>query len=257
MNLYYDTHAHLNAENYQDNLNEIIQDAKENNVDYINVIGFDPKTNALANKIAKDYNLFASAGLHPTDVQHFSESDIKDLEFYLQQDITVAVGECGLDYYWHKDTKDLQSKYFNLQIALAKKYHKPLVIHVRDAFEDTYKILKATSSDGLLKGVMHCFSGSPEMAQRFLDLGLYISLGGPVTFKNAKTPKEVAKLVPLNRLLIETDCPYLAPHPYRGKENKPGYLPLIAREIASIKEISPEELATYTTNNGKKLFLNK
>ena len=163
----------------------------------------------------------------------------------------MAIGECGLDYYWHKETKTRQIAYFEKQIELAKKYQKPIIIHVRDAFNDSYEVLKKATSDGLLKGVMHCFSGSKEMALRFIDLGFYISLGGPVTFKNARVPKEVAKVVPLDRLMIETDCPYLAPHPYRGKENKPSYLPLIAKEIAEIRNVSLDEVAYHTTNNAK------
>ncbi|QVK17411.1 TatD family hydrolase [Mycoplasmatota bacterium] len=253
--MFYDTHAHINADNYKDNLTEIINGARENKVNYINVVGFDPKTNALANEIALKYdNLYATCGLHPSDIHLHTEDNLKQLEFYLKQEITVAVGECGLDYYWHKETRDKQIDYFKKQIELSKKYQKPLIIHVRDALSDSYEVLKEASKDGLLKGVMHCFSGSSEMAKQFLDLGLYISLGGPVTFKNAKAPKEVAKIVPLDRLLIETDCPYLAPHPYRGKQNKPAYVTLIADEIAKIKEVSIEEIASATTQNAKRLF---
>ncbi|HEY8364868.1 MAG TPA: TatD family hydrolase [Haloplasmataceae bacterium] len=253
--MYYDTHAHLNADNYLYNVEDIIKEAFNEGVKLINVIGFDPKTNKLANKIAQSHhNIYASAGLHPTDVDNFSTQDLIDLEFYLKQEITVAVGECGLDYYWNKDTKSKQFFYFEKQIELAKKYQKPIIIHVRDAFLDSYEILKDAVKDGLLTGVMHCYSGSLEMAEKFLDLGLYISLGGPVTFKNAKTPKEVAKVVPIDRLLIETDCPYLAPHPYRGKENKPSLLPLIAQEISQIKDIPIDTVGFQTTENGKKLF---
>jgi TatD DNase family protein len=253
--MYYDTHAHLNADNYQGNLQKIINEARDHKVKYLNVVGFNPKTNRLANQIAlNNANIYATCGLHPSEVQNFTNKDLADLESYLKQDITVAVGECGLDYHWHKETKMIQFEFFEKQIKLAKKYQKPLIIHVRDAINDSYEILKETSSDGLLKGVMHCFSGSKEMAVKFLDLGLYLSLGGPVTFKNAIVPKEVAKIVPLDKLIIETDCPYLAPHPYRGKENKPSYLPIIATEIAKIKGISVEEVAYYTTENGKKLF---
>lgn len=252
--MYYDTHAHLNAHNYRANLPEIIDEAKNSGVSIINVVGYDPKTNYLANKIASKYGLYATCGLHPASVHNFTEDDLLELEKYLQQDITVAVGECGLDYYWHKETKEKQIYFFEKQIELAKKYHKPIIIHVRDALSDSYEVLKKATSDGVLTGVMHCFSGSKEMAIKFLDLGLYISLGGPVTFKNAKVPKEVAKIVPLDRLLIETDCPYLAPHPYRGKENKPSLLPIIAKTISEIKSMPVEEIAYNTTNNGKKLF---
>lgn len=253
--MFYDTHAHLNADVFNENLEAIIKEANEALVSYINVVGFDPKTNELANKIAKSHEfIYASSGLHPADIDDFSLTDLKEVEEYLKQDVTVAVGECGLDYYWHKETKEKQIEYFKKQIELSKKYQKPLIIHVRDAIQDAYDVLYEASKDGLLQGVMHCFSGSKEMAMRFLDLGLYISLGGPVTFKNAVEPKEVAKIVPLDKLLIETDCPYLAPHPYRGKVNKPAYVPLVAKAIASIKDISIEDVARNTTNNAKKLF---
>ncbi len=254
--MFYDTHAHLNADQFKNQVTEIIEEARENQVNVINVVGFNRKTNALANQIALKYeNVYASAGFHPADISQFDESDFETLESYLKQNITVAVGECGLDYYWHKETKNKQIEYFKRQIELSKQYKKPLIIHVRDAIADSYEVLKEASRHGHLKGVMHCFSGTPEMAKRFLDLGLYISLGGPVTFKNAKIPKEVAKVIPLDRLLVETDCPFLAPHPYRGKLNKPAYVPIIAREIANLKKVSLEEIAYYTTDNGKKLFL--
>ncbi len=253
--MFYDTHAHLNADVYTEKLEEIIAQAKESQVTHMNVVGFDPLTNKRANEICLSHsNLYATCGLHPSDVMNFTEKDLQDLEFYLKQDITVAVGECGLDYYWHKETKEKQIDYFKKQIELSKKYHKPLIIHVRDAILDSYEVLKEASTDGLLQGVMHCFSGSVEMARQFLDLGLYISLAGPVTFKNAKTPKEVAKIVPLDKLLIETDCPYLAPHPYRGKENKPSYVTLVAEEIARLREIELTELGRITTENAFRLF---
>lgn len=254
--MFYDTHAHLNAEQFKDNLEEIVKEAYASGVTYINVVGFNRETNFLAQEIAAKYdNLYPTAGLHPNDVNDFTEEDLVTLEEYVKKEVTVGVGECGLDYYWYKDNKDKQKAFFIAQIELARKYKKPLVIHVRNAFQDTYDIIETEMKKGAFTGVMHCFSGSPEMALRFLNLGLYISLGGPVTFKNAGAPKEVAKIVPLDKLLIETDCPYLAPHPHRGKQNKPSYLPLIAQSIAEIKGISVEEVAKHTTLNAKRLFL--
>jgi TatD DNase family protein len=251
----YDTHTHLNAEVYNEKIKEILDDANEQGVSFMNVVGFDRETNKRANELAKLYpNLYASAGLHPVDAHLFDEEDWILVENYLKEEETVAVGECGLDYYWQKDTKDIQKEVFRKQIELSKAYQKPLIIHTRDAIQDTYEILKEASLDGLLRGVMHSYSGSVEMAKRFLDLGLYISLAGPVTFKNAKEPKEVAKMVPLNRLLIETDCPYLTPHPFRGKENKPGHVRLVAESIASLREDSLDTIAKATTENAKRLF---
>lgn len=251
----FDTHTHLNAKVYRDKLEEVIKDAHENQVRYMNVVGFDHETNGRANEIAMQYDgIYATAGLHPTDAHLFGESDVLAIEEYIKQDITVAVGECGLDYYWQKDTKQQQKEIFQAQIELAKTYQKPIIVHMRDATMDTYEQLKEATKDGRLTGVMHSFSGSAEMALKFLDLGLYISLAGPVTFKNARTPKEVAEVVPIDRLLIETDCPYLTPHPYRGKENRPGLVHLVAETIAEIKQISIEELAQHTTENAKRLF---
>lgn len=251
----YDTHSHINADTYQKKLKETIEDARSQGVTLMNVVGFDRETNQKANEIALNYKgIYASAGLHPVDAHEFTDEDLKEVEAYLKQDITVAVGECGLDYYWHKDTKEIQKEIFKKQIELSRKYKKPLIIHVRDAMQDTYDILEEASKDGQLQGVMHCYSGSSEMAKRFLDLGLYISLGGPVTFKNAKEPKEVAKVVPLDRLLIETDSPYLTPHPYRGKENRPALVKLVAQSIAELRGLSLEELAHHTTENAKRLF---
>lgn len=251
----YDTHTHLNADVYDDKLEETIADAVDQGVAYMNVVGFDKETNRKANAIASRYEgIYASAGLHPTDAHLFTQKDIEEVETYLKQEKTVAVGECGLDYYWQKDTKVVQKEIFWAQIELSKKYNKPLIIHVRDAIQDAYELLLEASRDGKLRGVMHSYSGSPEMAERFVDLGLYISLGGPVTFKNAKVPKDVAVAVPMERLLIETDCPYLTPHPYRGKENRPGHVRLVAEAIADLRGISLEELAERTTHNAKALF---
>lgn len=253
--MFYDTHAHINADVFDNNVEEIINEAFLANVGYINVVGFDRLTNKKANEIALCHqNIYASAGLHPVDAHIFTNDDFYLLEEYLKQDVTKAVGECGLDYYWNKDTKDIQFEVFKRQIDLSKKYQKPLIIHVRDAYEDAYDILKEASKDNKLAGVMHCFAGSSQMVKKFLDLGLYISLGGPVTFKNAKKPKEVAKVVPIDRLLIETDCPYLTPHPFRGKLNKPSLVPIVAEKIAEIKDISLKEVEEYTTNNAKLLF---
>lgn len=250
----YDTHAHLNSEAYIDKLERTILEAENQGVKFINVVGFDRETNERAHQIAIRFpHIYATAGLHPVDAHLFDETDFTLLEAYLRQEITVAVGECGLDYYWHKDTKAVQQEVFVRQIELAKKYQKPLVIHMRDSVQDTYDLLKA-NQDGRLTGVMHSYSGSVEMAKQFLNLGFHISLAGPVTFKNAVTPKEVAQIVPLDMLLIETDCPYLTPHPYRGKENQPAYVKYVAEVIADLRGISVEEVAKQTTENALRLF---
>jgi TatD DNase family protein len=163
----------------------------------------------------------------------------------------VGIGECGLDFYWDKDHKEAQVSVFKKQIEWSFKYDKPLIIHMRDATELTYETLKQFAP---LKGIMHCYSGSAEMALKFIELGLHISLGGPVTFKNAKAPKEVAKIVKEDRLLIETDAPFLSPHPFRGKTNEPARVKLVAEKIAELRNESFEQVATYTTKNAVELF---
>jgi TatD DNase family protein len=250
--LYIDTHVHLNSDVLYENLDMYIKKAIDANVSNLVVIGFDHLTNQRAIEIAEKYPfVFASVGFHPTEAKNITQKDYDVLDKLLTHEKVVAIGECGLDFYWDKDHKKEQIEVFEAQILRSKKLNKPLSIHMRDASEKIYEVMEKHAP---LKGVMHCFSGSKEMAQKFLDIGLHISLGGPVTFKNAKTPKEVASIVPLNRLLIETDAPYLAPHPYRGKQNDSSYLPLIAEAIAKIKDISLEEVATHTTNNAKELF---
>lgn len=171
----------------------------------------------------------------------------------LTNDKVIAIGEIGLDYHWDKSPKDIQKEVFRKQIQLAKEVNKPIVIHTRDAMEDTIKILQEEKASEV-GGIMHSFSGSVESMKIMLKEDFYISLGGPVTFKNAKTPKEVAKACPLDKLLIETDCPYLTPTPYRGKRNEPAYVHYVAQEIADLREMTYEQLTKQTFNNACKLF---
>ena len=171
----------------------------------------------------------------------------------LTNDKVVAIGEIGLDYHWDKSPKDVQKEVFRRQIQLAKEVNKPIVIHTRDAMADTIQILQEEKASEI-GGIMHSFSGSVESMNIMLKENFYISLGGPVTFKNAKTPKEVAKACPLDKLLIETDCPYLTPTPYRGKRNEPAYVHYVAQEIADLKEMSYEQLTKQTFNNACTLF---
>ena len=163
----------------------------------------------------------------------------------------IGLGECGLDFYWDKEHINEQIELFHWHIKKSIEFDLPLIIHMRDATEATFNVLKEYNK---LKGIMHCYSGSAEMAPLFLELGLHISLGGPVTFKNAKVPKEVAKIVPLDKLLIETDSPYLSPHPFRGKTNEPMRVKLVAEEIARLRELPYEKIAEVTTKNAIQLF---
>ncbi len=247
-----DTHVHLNNDVLYEDLTHYLEKARGQNVEKMIVVGFTPQTNDIAAKIAEEHaGVFATAGLHPSHAPDFREEDFERLQEQLKHPFVRALGECGLDFYRGKDDKNEQLKLFERQVKLAKETDLPIVVHMRDASEATYEILAKYAP---IKGVMHCYSGSAEMAEKFLALGLHISLGGPVTFKNAKAPKEVARKVPLDRLLVETDAPFLAPHPYRGKQNDSSYLPLIVEAIASLRGMSYEELAQATSENASKLF---
>jgi TatD DNase family protein len=252
--MFFDTHAHLNAEQYNEDLQEVIDRALSEGISNIVVVGFDRPTIEKAMELTKEYDfIYASVGWHPVDAIDMTEEDLLWIEELSSHPKVVALGEMGLDYYWDKSPKDIQQEVFRKQIRLAKKVKLPIVIHNRDATADIVEILKEEGA-GEVGGIMHCFSGSPEIAQECVDMNFYISLGGPVTFKNAKKPKEVADIIPLEKLLIETDCPYLTPHPHRGKRNEPSYVKLVAEQIAEIKGLSTEEVAQATTENAKKLF---
>lgn len=246
-----DTHSHLLDDVFKDDLLDCIERCKKNNINKIVLVGFDRLTNDKAQELAKKYDIFyPTAGIHPEEV--IDLNDLLYLEEFINSHKVVAIGECGLDYHWSKDKIELQKVIFEGQIKMAIKYNLPLIIHSRDAIQDTYDILEKYK--GQVRGVMHCYSGSLEMAYRFLDLGFYIGLDGPVTFKNAKEPKKVASSIPLDRLLLETDCPWMTPAPYRGKRNESSYLIYIAEEIAKLRNISIKEVEEATDRNAEKLF---
>lgn len=249
-----DTHVHLNADQYDEDLQDVITRAREKGVHKMVVIGFDTKTIKRAISIAEaDPDIYAVVGWHPVDAVDCTDEDLQWIEDLAKHEKVVGIGETGLDYYWDKSPKDVQQEIFRKQIRLAQRVDLPLIIHNRDATGDVIRILEEEEAH-LTGGIMHCFGGSVETARRAIDMNFMISLGGPVTFKNAKTPKEVAKEIPLEHLLIETDAPYLAPHPFRGKRNEPSYVPLVAEEIARLKEIPVEQVAEVTTQNAEKFF---
>ncbi|SDI11629.1 TatD DNase family protein [Alteribacillus persepolensis] len=254
MSVLFDTHVHLNIEQFEDDVVETIERAQAEGVQLMTVVGFDRETIPKAIELAETYDfIYAAVGWHPVDAIDMTDDDLKWLEELSQHPKVVALGEMGLDYHWDKSPKDVQKEVFRQQIQLAKKVNLPVIIHDREAHQDIVDILKEENASET-GGIMHCFGGSLEIAQECLKMNFYISFGGPVTFKNAKRPKEVAKEVPMDRLLVETDSPFLAPHPNRGKRNEPAYVKLVAEKIAELKEISYEELAEQTTANAKKLF---
>ncbi|WHX75458.1 TatD family hydrolase [Bacillus safensis] len=250
----FDTHAHLNAEQYNEDLEQVIERAKSEKVEKIVVVGFDRPTITRAMELIEEYDfIYAAIGWHPVDAIDMTDEDLAWIKDLSQHEKVVAIGEMGLDYYWDKSPKDVQKEVFRRQIALAKEVKLPIVIHNRDATEDVVTILKEEGA-AEVGGIMHCFTGSLETAKACMEMNFYISFGGPVTFKNAKKPKEVVKEIPSDKLLIETDCPYLTPVPFRGQRNEPSYVKYIAEQIAELREISFEELAELTTKNAKKVF---
>ncbi|KHF38052.1 TatD family hydrolase [Halalkalibacter okhensis] len=250
----FDTHVHLNADQFEEDLDDVITRAKEAGVEYMVVVGFDELTINRALGLVEKYEfLYAAVGWHPVDAIDMTDEHLHWLEELSSHPKVVALGEMGLDYHWDKSPKDVQKDVFRKQIRLAKKVQLPIIIHNREADQDIVDILKEEKASEV-GGIMHCFGGSVEIAKECLAMNFHISLGGPVTFKNAKRPKQVAKEIPMDRLLIETDCPYLAPHPFRGKRNEPAYVKLVAEEIAELKEIEFEQLAKQTTANAKEIF---
>ncbi|MFO7296098.1 MAG: TatD family hydrolase [Clostridia bacterium] len=250
----FDTHAHLEDERFDQDREQLIEELPEKGVAYVVNVGSTLETSRMSVELAARYPfIYAAVGVHPHEVSQMSSRDLATLEAMTTGQKVVAIGEIGLDYYYDFSPRELQREWFAQQIDLAYSLGLPIIIHDREAHADVLDILKA-KKDRIVGGVMHCYSGSWEMAKDFMDLGLYISLGGPVTFKNAKRPVEVAQKIPLDRLVIETDSPYLAPTPHRGKRNNPAYVGLVAQKIAEIRGMSFEEIAEITLNNAKKLF---
>lgn len=249
-----DSHVHLNSTQFDTIVDETIKKSMAVGVNAFICIGYDAVTNMKAIAIAETYeNVYCTIGFHPEVAKMVTDADLVSLEEMLKHPKVVGIGECGLDYYWDKSAIEEQKFVFKSQIELANKLNLPLIIHMRDSAFDTLDMIKTYKAKST-SGIMHCYSGSAQMVDDFIKENLYISLAGPVTFKNAVTPKEVAKVVPIERLLIETDAPYLAPMPYRGKQNTPEYLPYTLAEIAKIREIDRDLLDQITEANTIRLF---
>ncbi|WP_059105346.1 TatD family hydrolase [Shouchella shacheensis] len=250
----FDTHVHLNADQFEEDVEETIARAQEAGVREMVVVGFDEPTIKRALELVETHEeLYAAVGWHPVDAVDMREEHFAWLEELSTHPKVVALGEMGLDYHWDKSPTDVQKNVFRKQIALAKKVNLPIIIHNRSADQDVVDILREENAEEV-GGIMHCFGGSVEIADQCLKMNFHISLGGPVTFKNAKQPKQVAVHVPLDRLLIETDCPFLAPHPYRGKRNEPAYVKRVAEDVAELRGMSYKELASATRENARVLF---
>lgn len=251
-----DSHVHINHENFVNSVNDYIAVSKKNGVNCFLCVGWDLNSSILAVQIANKYrNVWACIGIHPDDVKRIKKGDFQKIKSLLKfNKKIIAIGEIGLDFFLEKNKKerDKQKKYFIKFINLANEYHLPIVVHSRDAVNDTFKILEKNFVEN--KGVIHCYTSDINYAKKFLKLGFYFGIGGIVTFKNANDIKEIVKIIPSNRLLLETDAPYLTPEPFRGQKNHSKYLYLILKKIASIKKIEDKKLANITSNNFKKLF---
>jgi TatD DNase family protein len=249
-----DTHAHLDGEAFQEDQAEVIARARANGVSTIINIGFNNETIPSTMALAEKYDfIYAAVGWHPQDAKDMTDADFDHIRELCAHPKVVAIGEIGLDYYWDTSPKDVQHTVFRRQIRLARELGKPIIIHNRDAHDDVVRILREEKA-AEVGGIMHCYSGSWEIAKMCLAMNFYISFGGPVTFKNAKQPKEVLKQVPLDRLLIETDAPYLCPDPFRGKRNESAYVKYVAEAAAALKEMPFEEIAAITSANAKRVF---
>lgn len=247
-----DTHSHINCiEEFT--IDEIITNAKNNGVEKIILPAAYPSDIDIVFDITNKYeNVYGLLGVHPSEVKDWDDSLIDKIKKYAENKKIVGIGEIGLDYYWDKSFNDLQKEVFIKQIKLANELNLPISIHDREAHKDTYDILKEYNKNS--KIIMHCFSGSVEFAKECVKEGWYIALGGVVTFKNAIKMKEVAKNIPIENLLLETDAPYLTPVPYRGKTNQPAYVKYVAEEIAKLRDISFEEIDKITTQNAERVF---
>lgn len=247
-----DTHSHINMIEGTP-IESVIQNAIENGVDKIIVPSAYPKDIDDVIKLVNRYdNVYGMLGVHPTEVKDWTDDLPDKIREYSKNPKIVAIGEIGLDYYWDKSFNDLQKEIFIKQIKLANELNLPISIHDREAHKDTFDILKEHNKNS--KIVMHCFSGSVEFANECIKEGMYIALGGVVTFKNAVKMKEVAINIPLDRLLLETDAPYLTPVPFRGKENQPAYTKYVAEEIAKLRNITVDEINKATTQNTFEVF---
>ncbi|KUO52862.1 MAG: hydrolase TatD [Desulfitibacter sp. BRH_c19] len=250
----FDSHAHLNNEKFIDDLDEVILRAATNQVSFILNVGWDIESSKKAVELAEKYpNQYAAVGIHPHDAEDYGEMEERILEHLAANKKVVAIGETGLDYYRNLSPKEVQRDAFKRQIALAKRVKKPLIIHDRDAHQEVMEILKEekASEVGI---VLHCFSGSSQMALECIKMGWFISLAGPVTYPNAVKPVQVAEVVPIDKLFIETDCPYLGPQSVRGKRNEPANVKHVAEKIAQVRKKTIEEIAYHTTENAKKFF---
>ena len=250
----FDTHAHYNDSAFEEDREELLTGMKDRGIGRIVNVAADIRSLDEVTELAERYSFcYAAVGIHPEDCALMTEETLEAIRRKLRLEKTVAVGEIGLDYHYDEPERELQQYWFRKQLELAAREKAPVIIHSRDAAEDTYEILREFA-DSLEGGVIHCFSYSRELALDAVRMGFYIGVGGVVTYKNGRKLKEVVQAIPLERIVLETDCPYLSPAPHRGERNHSGNLPLVIAEIAALKEIPEEEVVTVTERNAEKLY---
>ena len=249
----FDTHAHYDDERFDEDRDTLLASMPENNVGLILNPGCDVESSRKAVSYANKYPfVYAAVGIHPDEVGSLNEETFAQMKELFKEDKVVAVGEIGLDYYWDNEPREMQKKWFIRQLELARELDLPVLIHSREAAADTMEIMKEHAKG--LSGVIHCYSYSKEMAQEYIRMGFYIGVGGVVTFKNAKKLKEVVKNIPLTSIVLETDCPYMAPEPNRGKRNNSAYIRYVAEKIAELKGITYEEVVEQTEKNARDMY---
>lgn len=250
----FDTHAHYDDERFDEDRDALLASMKEAGIGNIVNIGANMASSQRSLDLAEQYEfMYAAVGVHPSDCAELDDEKIEFLKGMSSFPKCVAIGEIGLDYYWPEPDHELQKKWFKRQIALAREVKLPVIIHSRDAAADTVSILKSENAREL-GGVVHCFSYSKEIAEECVKMGFYIGIGGVLTFKNGRKMREVVETIPMDRIILETDCPYLAPEPFRGKRNSSLYLPYVVTAMAQIKGISEEEVIKITEENAKKMY---
>ena len=250
----FESHAHYDDKAFDEDRDTLLSSMRENGIEYIINVGASLQSTRTTVELTRQYPfIYGAAGVHPSETAELNEDNFKWLAEQCKEPKVVAVGEIGLDYYWEEPDHDIQKTWFVCQLELARTCHKPVIIHSREAAKDTYDIMTAQHAEEI-GGVIHCYSYSADMALDYVKMGFYIGIGGVVTFKNGKKMKEVAQAVPIEKILLETDSPYLAPEPNRGKRNSSLNIPYIAQEIAQLKGLSYEEVVEITNHNAKQLF---
>ena len=253
----FDTHAHYDDKAFQDDRDSLLGSMEENGIGYIVNVCASVGEFGRTVKLTEQYPfIYGAVGVHPDDADKMTKETLDEIQRLSCLEKMVAIGEIGLDYYWHKEEVEhrIQQKMFRAQMDIAREEKLPFMIHSRDAAEDTLNIVREYMAGGMYGGIIHCFSYGKEIAREYLKMGLYLGIGGVLTFKNARKLKEVAEIAPLEQIVLETDCPYMSPEPYRGKRNSSLNLIYVAKTLAEIKGITPEEVIAVTESNAKRLL---